>query len=341
MTTYESNLELNDREFAEKRERLESFPVKLGVVLTTRCNLRCIMCARHPSELTLDDRAAAKLKTLFPYLSDLNWQGGEPFLAPAFKGLLEEAAAYPRLRQHIVTNGTLIDKAWAQTIVAARARLIISIDAATPATYEKIRRPGKFETLLRAVDFLNEEDARRGTHTPKEINVAVMRSNHGELFQFVEFARLRRFDILNFHPVLFQEAPGENIFEPGDAEALARLRADLPGVLKAAAEAGLYTNCTLPAAPGPRTPGEQSAARPALACAHPWRQLFVDVSRSANVYPECFCQVPFGNLVTDTIDGIWNSQAAREYRRRLAAGEAKGFCSPECTRGCFNSSRLE
>jgi MoaA/NifB/PqqE/SkfB family radical SAM enzyme len=268
----------------------------------------------------------------------VNWQGGEPFLAPGFRSLLEEAASHAQLRQHINTNGTLIDGEWAAIIAAARARLIISIDAVNAATYEKIRRPGKFETLLRALDFINEEDARRGTHTPKEINVAVMRSNHRELADFVEFARRHRFDLLNFHPVLFQEAPGENIFEPGEPEALGRLRAELPAILEAAAAAGVRTNCTLPAVPA--ADAGQPGGRKGFSCSHPWRQLFVDVSRGSNVYPECFCRVPLGDLRTTPIEEIWNGAAARDYRRRLASGGAQGFCSEECTRGCFDGSRL-
>ncbi|MCM2266908.1 MAG: radical SAM protein [Elusimicrobiales bacterium] len=337
MTPFQANLELNDREFAAKLERLESLPVKLGAVLTTRCNLRCIMCARHPSELDLAPAAAAKLPPLFPFLQDVNWQGGEPFFYPGFRELLDKAAEHAQLRQHIVTNGTLIDAAWAKAIVGARARLIISIDAATPATYEKIRRPGKFAALLKALDALNGEDARAGVRTHKEINVAVMRANHAELPAFVEFARKHRFSIVNFHPVLFQEAPGENIFQPGDAAALERLHAQLPEVLAAAAASGLQVNCTLPAR---ERAAAGAAPRRPLDCAHPWRQLFVDVSRGADVYPECFCRVPLGNLLTDGLAEIWNGPAAREYRRRLASGEALNFCSEECTRGCFDGSRL-
>jgi MoaA/NifB/PqqE/SkfB family radical SAM enzyme len=342
MSLYSDNLELNARELAARKERLESFPVKLGAVLTTRCNLRCIMCARHPSDLTLEDGAADKLKALFPYLEDVNWQGGEPFLAPCFKGLLSSAAEHSQLRQHIVTNGTLIDRDWARLIVAARARLIISIDSVVPGTYEKIRRPGKFDNLLKALDALNGADAGAGAHTPKEINVAVMRSNHRELPAFAEFAARHAFDIINFHPVLFEEAPGENIFSAGDAGALADMRAAAAEAASAAGAAGIRLNSTLPALPtqGASAPG-QAAPAPALFCAHPWRQFFVDVSRDADVFPECFCQKPFGNLRTQSVAEIWNSPAALEYRARLAAGRAPGYCAPECVKGCFDKSRLE
>lgn len=338
MSLFSDNMELNGRELAQRKERLGSFPVKLGAVLTTRCNLRCIMCARHPSDLTLEEEAADKLKPLFPYLEDVNWQGGEPFLAPCFRGLLSSAAEHPQLRQHIVTNGTLIDRDWARLIVAARARLIISIDSVVPATYENIRRPGKFGTLLKALDSLNGEDAGAGAHTQKEINVAVMRSNHRELPAFAEFAARHRFDIINFHPVMFEEAPGENIFSAGDERALADMRAACAEAAAAAKAAGVRLNSTLPA---PVPHGGEAAAAPPFFCSHPWRQLFVDVSRDAGVFPECFCRVPFGNLRTMSVTDIWNSPAALEYRARLASGRAAGFCAGECVKGCFDKSRLE
>jgi MoaA/NifB/PqqE/SkfB family radical SAM enzyme len=194
------------------------------------------------------------------------------------------------------------------------------------------------KTLVRALDALNEEDARAGKHTAKEINVTVMRSNRRELAAFAGFAARPRYDINHLHPALVEEAPGENIFSAGDAEALTDMRVCASEALAAAGAAGIRVNSTLPLAAAPA--GAPSEA-PEFFCAHPWRQLFVDVSRNADVFPECFCRVPLGNLRTMSIREIWNSHAARQYRARLASGGAPGFCAEECVKGCFDKSRRE
>lgn len=78
-----------------------------------------------------------------------------------------------------------------------------------------------------------------------------------------------------------------------------------------------------------RAPGE-----PVL-CHMPWRQLFVDFSREdgpqpQNVFPECFCWHPIGNIETDTLEQIWNGPVMQEYRQRLFSGNLSGFCRKVC-----------
>jgi MoaA/NifB/PqqE/SkfB family radical SAM enzyme len=341
---YELNRTLNESEFREGKSVLESFPRELGVVVTTRCNLSCVMCVRDVSNKLIPYEAFRKIEALYPYVDTLNWQGGEAFLADYFEKAVLSAGEHPQIRQDINTAGVLITKRWADVLVRSDMTVMFSIDGVTRDTYERIRKGAKFETLLRSLGDLNDAMARRGRRIKMILTVIVMRSNYREVESFIEFARRHGFQDVYFNPVLFVEDE-ENIFFHQDAEARRFLDEAMPRCRRAAEELHLGFSSSLPwgrPLPSADRPAEPAAAAPeaGVLCRKPWKKLFVDVSRHANVYPECFCPVPAGNLLTDSLADIWNGPVMQEYRRRVSSNTAEGYCSPECTSGRVDRQRL-
>ena len=123
---FEANRLLNDEEIRDRKTVLKSWPRELMAILTSRCNLECIMCTREVLNKLLPEEAAMKLTGLFPYLETVDWQGGEAFTVPYLKKLITRAGEHEQLRQWITTSGILITKDWAEALVtrasASRSR---------------------------------------------------------------------------------------------------------------------------------------------------------------------------------------------------------------------------
>ena len=146
---------LNDLEICRGKTLLESKPIALGVTLTSRCNLKCVMCTAVKDSWELPWAAQQEVLSMLPYLEHIYWKGGEVQLYPDFEVLFDAAARHPRICQEISTNGLLLDSAWIRRLVCNKVELSLSIDGFTQGVYENIRKGGSFQTLMRNIQELN------------------------------------------------------------------------------------------------------------------------------------------------------------------------------------------
>lgn len=332
------NKVLNRLEFLDRREDLESKPLKLLISLTRECNLGCVMCYdKYLGPWKIPAGTLAEIEALFPYLEYVQWRGGEVFLYEGFAELFDKAAAYPRLCQDLVTNGLLIDRAWARRLLKAGAKLSLSIDGVTQGTYEHVRRGAKFESLLGCLAALQDAGKEPGLAHPRFetfMNFVVLRSNYKEVELLPEFAAehgLRYVQTVRGDTGVFPESDpfkGEDV--GADPEVAAWLRERLPGIRKKAESLGVVFRSFFPddgcggVAPAAASPSPAGRAY----CRAPWESLFVFLG--GTVKPHCLCDVPVGNAGESSLAELWNSPGMREYRRRCAGRQVQGFCSSRC-----------
>ena len=154
-------------EFA-RREKLQpaDFPIQIDVELNGGCNMRCPFCihgydkipnvnlGRDVFEKVL--REAVSLGTKSLKLNYIN--------EPLMRRDLEECIRFARdagiINVFVVTNGTLLTESRAESLLGCGlTKLFISIDAATPETYDKQRLSGKFglvvANVLRFIEMRN------------------------------------------------------------------------------------------------------------------------------------------------------------------------------------------
>jgi pyruvate-formate lyase-activating enzyme len=127
------------------------FPSMVAVSVTNLCNFRCVHCfhptyVRQPQfrpqhmETTVFRRIADELGR-YPHalLRFIAW--GEPLMHPHLVELVGYARrAAPRKRLTLITSGYLLTPKRSQDLMVARLDLVeVSIDAATPATYRRVR----------------------------------------------------------------------------------------------------------------------------------------------------------------------------------------------------------
>jgi MoaA/NifB/PqqE/SkfB family radical SAM enzyme len=150
----------------------------LQIEPTTRCNFTCGFCAgRHmPQEDLTWDTFVATLDT-FPEARHVELQGeGESLLHPRFHEMVAELRRRD-VAVSFITNGSLLSARHVETLFEAGIEKIsVSIESPDPAEFRRIRG-GKLEKVVRNLEHLMAERARRGLARPVVgFSVTVLRS---------------------------------------------------------------------------------------------------------------------------------------------------------------------
>lgn len=333
---FTANKELNEKEISEGRIVLRSKPRKLVVILTTECNLKCIMCWRIQYSSNFTPGVLEKIEILFPYLENIFWQGGEVFMVDFFKKILLKASKYPRILQTIQTNGLLIDDEWAGILSQNNIALYYSIDAVTKKTYEYIRRGGRFEDLIKSIETVNRHTQKHNNRVSLMINAVVMRSNYKELDLFPKFCKVYNFKSLRFEYVRPDTCFHEDIFTVNkDIEALKYLRDTMPRIKERCAMLGIEVESCLEPYLNLNEDGlnterpDMQVSSDSIICKLPWKQLLIDTG-IGGIRPDCLCPRSVGSICDSTIEKLWNNKIMQNYRKNIVNRTMGGWCSEDC-----------
>jgi len=153
-------------DYAQRRTELPGAPKALMLETTVRCNLRCPMCPRTFGSYPGDSNADLPDALLYGVLEAFAALGGdsvmlfglgEPLMDPRIFDVLRRARQLG-LTSLLSTNGTFLDKSTRAKLLANPCdQLIISIDAATEATYRTYRVGGDYHQVVRNLEALARE----------------------------------------------------------------------------------------------------------------------------------------------------------------------------------------
>jgi radical SAM protein with 4Fe4S-binding SPASM domain len=309
-----------------------------------QCNLRCQMCPiifrkdgpPHGPLAFMDFDLFTRIVDEMSRGSEVHLQGlGEPTMHPRFF----EMVRYAVDRGMIVStnsNLTLLRRAKAEDCIASGLEwLHISIDGATPETYEAIRKRARLDRVLENLENLLASRSLMGSITPHLRLVAVvMRMNLHELPALVRLAHqweMEEFFVQHLaHD--FQESTLPVHYEPMrefvDQQTLlhedpARIDHYFEEAKRVAVEVGLKLR--LPRTrrrvhPG-GTPGRTR-------CDWPWRGMYLSYQGLA--MPCCMVATPdranFGRVGKGGIHEVWNSSAYEEFRKKLDSDDPPEIC---------------
>ena len=181
-----------------------TYPSKLFVEVTTRCNLRCAMCVKQNtstgmSEGNISLETFRALEPSFPHLSALILNGvGEPLLYPQLEEFIRRAKKQLPHNAWVgfQTNGVLLNRERALSLVeAGLGRICLSMDAISRDTFRRIREGGEVRDLESAFSALNAAVKSANGHTRRRLDIGIefvlMRENLFELPQTVRWAAHR------------------------------------------------------------------------------------------------------------------------------------------------------
>ncbi len=322
-------------------------PSELQIEVTASCNLRCRMClvsyrpavSRQSGALSL--KLYRRLLEGNPRLRRVTLQGlGEPLLAPDLLEMVRLASEHG-IEVGFNTNGVLLTRARSRSLVAAGLSwLHVSLDGASPATYESIRERGDFKRVVANIHALVEAKREAGSSTPRvQLNFVAMRRNVHELPALVGLAHdwgLDRLWVQNLAHSFEDTDPSggyagirrfarEEALWSGDDLAEAER-----AFARAREEAGRFgVRLRLPVLhPDPerrRAPGEPG-------CDWPWRSAYVN--HDGSVQPCCMLMGSdrgrLASIAKADFARVWNSARYRRFRNRLLTKDSP----PDVCRGC-------
>jgi len=149
------NAMLNIEEARQKKEILQSYPFRVFVEPTQRCDLNCIMCwpKRRQNKEDMPMELFHKIeRELFPYASEVDlFIVGEPTLADNFPKMVEACAKYDFLPK-IFTNAVNTKDGIIRLLIESGFFVNISLDAVKPELYETIRRGAEFSRFVATIE---------------------------------------------------------------------------------------------------------------------------------------------------------------------------------------------
>ena len=329
------------------------FPKDLSIETTTECNLHCVMCTRAIG--AIPDRKhlpTEQLDQLVPYLRHAEFiqlhGTGEPLLSPSFWRALELIGKDSRETKcvSINTNGLLLNKDNIERLIDSPLHNInVSLDAATPDTYRKIRGADFSSVLNNIRKFVRIRDQLGAKAPLLYLNMTLMRANIEELPLFIELVSQLKGDRAYFwhmSDALGQENVSWRVerdgwtFDyqeqllskyPALANRMVRLALNRASELGVSVETGVRNQLWLPEAPETtqldNTPAnssshvesegsdsEESVEEPD--CDAPWRWLVIHID--GRVRGCCYMRQPVGDLHEQTIEQIWNGKIMQQVR---------------------------
>lgn len=320
-------------------------PLKLEMDIVNKCNLRCPMCMmsdrshykRPMQRMSLKEFENLANEIFFNVSALCFTYGAEPLLHPEFPRFIEVARRYRIPNIYAVTNGLLLSDAITQAMVMHGLHgLTVSVDAACPETYEKIRVGSDWERLMQNLHDFQRIKRKLGSQTPHlELDFVMMKTNIRELPEFVDLAaKLGATAVNAVHMVPFEslgmEGESCSLLKETTNEMLthARVRARNHGLQFTApqlfnehvAQKSFYRTRDrfgLPKGHRSRSCGH---------CPFPWH--FAAIDMQGNVVPCGWWsdQPPMGSIKSDSFLSIWNSKVYNDLRAEHDSGALRSAC---------------
>ncbi len=208
---------------------MRKYPTKAMIELSRACNLRCPVCpvgngsARiyPPMAFELFCHIIDQISSFVQELLVHNF--GEPLLHPHIVECVAHAKekGIKQIKMH--TNGLLMSPKIAEGLVQAGLdKLKVSLDGVDQATYEKYRRGGDFNKLIKNISRLREIRDRLGMRRPIiQAQCIVMRHNEEKIDEFKALAMR-----IGADQVKFKTFNAKLSGEKGSAEGLSMIPGD-------------------------------------------------------------------------------------------------------------------
>ena len=303
------NLRINIEEFHRGASRLESLPPVLFVELTQNCNLHCRMCrsaSGYQASLNMSDALFDLLRRdLFPYASivDLRGWGESTILRNLADRIAQTALSGARIR--LVTNALAITESLWAVLMETGASVIVSVDAATPETMQRLGR-GSFEKLTRSLDLGVRERARPLRAGTIRFNTVITSLNFNEMPDIVKMASSYGVDRVTMFPVVASRTSPLH---------LDRRLAEVPALLEEAEAVARALGVELRLGASLHEEVVVSEGLPNR-CSHPWEYCYIDYAGNVGYCDHLIghAGLMLGNLGTDSFDSIWNGAKFQELR---------------------------
>jgi MoaA/NifB/PqqE/SkfB family radical SAM enzyme len=313
-------------------------PLEAFLEVSARCNLRCQMCAINVDQryrpqsgraALLEPAVFTRLEPTFATLLRAFLFGlGEPLLNPHLCEYARILAAHG-VEVWFNTNGTLIDDEVAERLaVAGVSAVTVSVDGATPLTYESIRRGASFSALLRGLKALVAARERHG-RPAVDLSFVAMASNLAELPALVDLGAEVGATGIHVEPLYSQsEETLEEHYRRENLGVLGRpqVEALLAEASRRAALRGVRLASRFLAETGEADYVRRATQQPVWwRCCEPWASVWI--TASGEVRCCCLNDTSFGSVLETSLSHIWGGDRFRAFRAEHCTGKLPATCA--------------
>lgn len=324
----------------ERSPVAEQEPVCLYLETTNRCNLLCETCPRTFEDLESPADMSWGLFTRivdqFPKIARVVLHGvGEPMMVkslPRMVRYLKDRGTYVLFN----TNGTLLTEKKGRELVAAGLdELRVSLDAAEPEAFLRVRGKNMFDRIVRNVRNFTAIQRAEGLEHPRvSLWLTGLKETIDQLPDFVRLAHDIGVNEVHLQRLVFLPE-GQGLARAQDAlfESLDGAEAES---LREAAELAQKLGVLFDAS-GATEPGtslkRQADDKPWSLCRRPWTLMYFTAHGRA--IPCCIA--PFsergydgftlGNATQESLREIWNGPLYQDFRRALLSDNPPSACA--------------
>lgn len=316
-------------------------PRRAWIVTTSQCNLRCLHCLRSLPEFRAVSQGTEDMpestfdkfeSQVLPTLESVQFGGtnlGEPMMSSSFEEHLRRIARGKAIREiKIQTNGTLLNERRLELLVALNVRLMVSLEGATPESYEDVRGHA-FDRLVTALrQYREAREAHPDSCADLYLSFTVRHETLGELDRLVDLAAemaVGRVVVTHYVPIREEDRFQCLYYHRGEANAAferAAQRAQALGICFNAPACFLVPDIgVVPGNNGLPHDGEPP-------CLHPWTS--VSINERGDVMPCCGSTAVMGNLGQEDFAAIWNGRRFTQLRATVNTPRPPRYCC-----GCF------
>jgi radical SAM protein with 4Fe4S-binding SPASM domain len=186
------NLIQANEDFEAGTEVMQAKPSLLSFISTADCNIDCPACSQNTVRLvkvahrqSTEDQVVA----LVPYLKQLIWHGGEPYLIKGLRAFIDsyDREHNPNFTFGFTSNGTLLNAEELEKLMKFPAiNASISVDSFQRDTFSVIRAGANFDTVI--TNLLRAMERYSAPEFVLSVGMIITKLNLVELPENLEFA---------------------------------------------------------------------------------------------------------------------------------------------------------
>lgn len=312
----------------------------IEIETSTKCNLRCIMCRMMERSKISKNQLLAYEDACYIYDSikashTTLCHNGEPFMNPDIFRIINYIHNKGSWTS-VTTNLNVLPGKPKDIIKCGLDVLKISIDAATPETYNRIRKGGDFDSLIETIKLILHEKKRAAKTKPiLRLGFVIQEQNYQEIDLFAEMTAKLGIDTIRYYqmnPMIEDQLP--ILFD------LSVLSEKLRHTKKIASGNGLKTNINSisiePFKIYSKLTKHNWQSFPLLYkemmkeqnkecyCIQPWlaSNILIDgtVSPCCTLAPPDESRIELGNVFHQSWNDIWNGEMYTSFRSSIKSG---------------------
>ncbi len=287
-----------------KLPKKAAYPKYFALCLTTRCNLRCSICDRTDFQTSdMDFNNLAKLKNPIQHAKTIDPTGwGEAILYQKYADVIAYIFSLNGRRKLIsqTSNGLMAAK-YAELLRGRLQRFVISLNAATPETYNREMKGGDFNKTISSIQTFMSKITNEDRKTV-ELHFVTHVNNYREMPLFVELAKSLNVEQISYGQYMCSSLETEK-------NTLLNIKSEYNDMLTKVDEASKIFKVEV----FYRKFGENLGLT-SDNCRFPFDRCFVDTN--GDIVPCCYLGNTFiGNVFDNDFESVWFGEEIQKLRK--------------------------